>query len=224
MPFPPGKDMFQVLWCPRDHKGDPDQPCPMLWADPKFFWRNRREIMRQRPDNPAPSEAYFDYVPLPCRLLPERIVEYPSIYEIPDDLKERIYAWQDQNLDGNGEHAYCYEFDLSVCPGTKIGGYLSWIQFPWIPGCSCGSNMEHLLTITSAEWNGLIDRRWTPEEDQQILAELHKSWDEREERDGLRQYAILNPTGLTLGDCGHMHVFVCRRCPDWPIVPAIECS
>ena len=53
---------------------------------------------------------------------------------------------------GREEHQYEYEGEFGVCPGTTIGGYVYWIQFPWSPTCSCGRLMEHLLTIESVEW------------------------------------------------------------------------
>ncbi|MCE9545079.1 MAG: DUF1963 domain-containing protein [Planctomycetia bacterium] len=233
MPFPSGTDLFQVLWCPREHDDVPecrDKPCPMFWADPQFYWRSRQEITRSRPDNPLPLEAYYEYVPFPCQLLPERVVEYPSVRELPEDFVQRIYEWQARTLAPNGTHAFEYEPELSVACGTKIGGYLNWIQDPWIPTCDCGKLMEHLLTIASMEWNGIIGR-WTPVEEQEILNSSSGTWDEwtdetwdewADDRKAL-QSALWSPTGLMLGDAGHMQLFVCRHCGKWPIVANIEC-
>jgi hypothetical protein len=226
MPFPPGADLFQVLWCPREHDDIPacrEKPCPMFWADPRFYWRSRQEITRPRSDNPPPQEAYYEYVPLPCRLLPERVIEYPSVYDLPENLMQRISEWEDQNLGPDGMHTCEYEGELSVAYGTKIGGYLSWIQYPWIPACQCGSAMEHLLTIATVEWNGLIDRRWTPAEEQEMLASFPGTWDEWDEERKAINHALWIPTGLSLGDGGHMQLFVCRHCGQLPIVANIEC-
>jgi hypothetical protein len=226
MPFPPGADLFQVLWCPREHDDVPecrDKPCAMYWADPRFYWRNSAAITRPRPDNPPPQEAYYEYVPFPCRLLPERVIEYPSVYELPEDLVDRIYEWEDHHVGPDGMHACQYERKLSVAPGTKMGGYLEWIQFPWIPTCTCGRLMEHLLTIATVEWNGILDRRWTPIEEQEILASFPGAWQDLDERPREIFDALWNPTGLSLGDSGHMQLFVCRHCGDWPIVANIEC-
>src|SRR5262245_10102781 len=227
MPFPPGADLFQLLWCPREHEDVPEcqaMPCAMYWADPRFFWRERLAIHHPRPDNPPPQEAYYEYVPFPCRLMPERVLEYPSVYELPDDLVERIHDWEDQQLGEDGKHVWEYEGELSVCYGTKIGGYLRWIQSPWIPTCVCGEMMEHLLTIETIEWNGVIDQRWTPLEEQEFLASFPGGWKDWDEHYRAIHWALWGPTGLMLGDAGHMQLFVCRRCPGWPIVPAIECS
>ena len=83
MQFPDSTDLFQMLWCPREHSDVPecrDLPCPMFWANPRFYWRNRAQITAARTDNPSPSQAFYEYVPIPCRLMPERVVESPSVY------------------------------------------------------------------------------------------------------------------------------------------------
>ena len=84
--------------------------------------------------------------------------------------------------------------------------------------------MEHLLTIASVEWNGIIDRRWTPVEEQVILGSFPGSWGEWDEERKAIQSALWNPTGLSLGDAGHMQLFLCCHCGEWPIVTSIECS
>jgi hypothetical protein len=196
----------------------------MCWADPRFFWRTASRVLDPRPANPPPTDAYYEYVPFPCRLLPERVIEYPSVYELPDELVERIYEWEGQHLSEKGEHLWEYESDLSVCEGSKIGGYVRVIQSLWVPGCECGEEMEHLLTVESMEWNGVVDQRWTPLEEQALFAPAPARWEDWDEKDREIQRALWNPTGLMLGDAGHMQLFVCRRCPGWPITPTIECS
>ena len=41
--------------------------------------------------------------------------------------------------------------------------------------------MEHLLTIATVEWNGINDHRWTPVEEQAILASFPGNWEEWDE-------------------------------------------
>lgn len=195
----------------------------MYWADPRFYWRNRQEITRPRPDNPPPHEPYYEYVPFPCRLLPERVIEFPSVYDLSEDVVQRISQWEDQNRGPDEMHGCEYEGELSVAIGTKIGGYIHWIQFPWQPACECGRPMEHLLTVATVEWDGIIDRRWTPMEEQVILESLPRRWEQMDEESKAIHGALWNPTGLNLGDGGQMALFVCRHCGRWPIVPGIEC-
>src|SRR5262249_49704426 len=149
-----------------------------------------------------PQEAYYEYVPFPCRLLPERVIEFPSVYDLSEDVVQSIYAWENQNLGPDGMHAWEYEAELSVACGTKVGGYIHWIQFPWQPACGCGSPVEPLLTIASVEWNGVGDRRWTPVEDQALFASFSGKWDVWDEEQKSIWHALWNPTGLNLGDGG----------------------
>jgi hypothetical protein len=195
----------------------------MYWADPRFYWRNSQEISRPRPDNPAPQGAYYEYVPFSCRLLPECVTEFPSVYDLPEDLVQRIYKWEDQHLGPDGAHTCEYEGELSVAVGTKVGGYVHWIQFPWVPACECGRPMEHLLTIATVEWDGIVDRRWTPVEEQAILGSFQGTWDQLDEGCKALHGALWRPTGLSLGDAGQMQLFVCRHCGRWPVVANIEC-
>lgn len=228
MPFPPGADLFQMLWCPREHFEVPecrDKPSPMYWADPRFFWRNSRTITRPRPDNPPPEEPYYDYIPFPCRLLPERVIEFPSVYDLPEELVNRISEWEDQHLGPEGMHTCEYEGELSAAPGTKVGGSIHWIQDPWQPGCpACGRPMEHLLTVATVEWDGVRDPRWMPLEERSILATFPGRWEEWDEKHKAIFSARWIPTGLGLGDAGQMQLFVCRHCGRFPVVPHIECA
>jgi hypothetical protein len=84
--------------------------------------------------------------------------------------------------------------------------------------------MDLMLTIETVEWNGFICQHWTPQEDKAILASLPARWENRSQTDKDIFHALWNPTGLSLGDAGHMQLFVCRSCASFPIVPKIECS
>jgi hypothetical protein len=156
--------------------------------------------------------------------MPERVVEYPSVYDLPPELREQISEWEDQNLGPDGMHACEYESELSAAMGTKIGGYIDWIQDPCQPACQCGRPMEHLLTVASWEWDGIIHPRWTPIEEQEIFVSLPVSSDRWDDEGNSIRRALRNPTGIMLGDAGQMQLFVCRHCGEWPIVPNIECS
>ncbi|MGA5424942.1 hypothetical protein [Streptomyces lavendulocolor] len=65
------------------------------------------------------------YVPVACALDPEQVVEHPDIEALPEDLHERIDAWEgdEDNLD---EDAVLYWSDLSTAPGWKAAGFARW--------------------------------------------------------------------------------------------------
>lgn len=184
--FPEGKDLFQLLWCPNDHFWQISPVC-------KAIWRAEAEITNPRATMPRPTPIEEEYLPRPCQLHPERIIEYPD-QGLPLEIAAAIERWE-----STAQEYDLYWSELSAAPGTKLGGYPQWIQGEWIPDCECGHPMEHLLTIASPEHRGRSWQRWCPVEDFDALDETDQS------------------TGIMLGDVGSMYVFICRRCPNWPI-------
>jgi hypothetical protein len=90
-----------------------------------------------------------------------------------------------------------YTDTLSVAPGAKVGGFPHWVGGANPPACAtCKRAMDYLLTLDADEWRL---PSWVPVE------EIGKP--------ELRASAS-NAAGLALA--GNYHVFVCRRCPDWP--------
>src|SRR6266436_3641232 len=70
---PRGAAALQLLWCPRDHAETGYAP----WA--KAWWRTAAEMKAALATMPRKfSDAVEEYVPVPCRLFPERVTEYPS--------------------------------------------------------------------------------------------------------------------------------------------------
>lgn len=197
LPFPGNTDIFQLLWCPRDH----NKGCPTC----KVFWRKESEIIKPLYQAPSPKYPELNYLLIPCCVHPERVEEYPDYFELPEFLRSKIDAW-----DGPGEDEK-YGSQLSTAPGTKLGGWVDWIQFPVTPTCKCGREMEHLLTIASAEYGA---ERWIPLEDQPIVA--NDSYEEEE--------VIWRPANIMLGDVGSIYVFICRECEGWPIDWVFQCS
>src|SRR5579884_4241417 len=67
MPFPDGKDLFQLLWCPRYH---PDTFAPYCRAR----WRRVADVDHPRTEMPQPRRTDFDdeLIPHLCVLSPER--------------------------------------------------------------------------------------------------------------------------------------------------------
>jgi hypothetical protein len=146
--FKRGTDLFQVLWCPNDHE-------PGYGPSPQVFWRTRSEINNSVGSPPRPTRSETEYVPQPCAVSPERVIEYPDIFELSEDLKKKIdkseelkkvlEAMQHRNDAWRNPHdaAYLYQTWMSTAAGTKVSGYPDWIQDPEYPPCSCGATMEH---------------------------------------------------------------------------------
>lgn len=205
MPFPPGADLFQLLWCPLGHDYA-DMPKPFA------FWRESGEVRRPRRTMPEPEIATIEmepgFLPEPRTFHPERVTEYPPMELWPEDRRDEMYRRLEAACREAGyvtehdETRITYNDFLSVCPANKVGGYVHWVQFEGAPTCGCGRRMEHLLTLTSSETTGYgrTERdklRWMPKRDRGRL-------DPRE------------TTGVGFGD-GCLYVFICRTCPGWPI-------
>ena len=175
--FKPGADVLQLLWCPRE----PVQPL--------VVWRNRKEV-REVAALPPTAHALPGLVPVPCRVFPERILEFPDWHTLKvTPARAKVEAWAPP---GGGDPVAYYADRLSAAPGTKVGGYPRWLNTPAPPSCdTCKRGMDFVLTVDADERR---DATWVPKE---------------EAGDGQA-----NPAGLTLG--GNWHLFVCRRCPDWP--------
>ena len=209
LPFVEGTDMLQVLWCPFDH--DP-------WSSPRpeLRWRRRSTIGTRLEAMPAPHEdADPRYVPYPCVIDPERVVEYPT-FDLPRQVWSQI---RDAVRQVETETGWQYDTDLAVASGTKTGGYPGWTQPPDWPVCQCGAQMQHLLTVASWEFSRGDEKRWIPLEDRPAMAgwgfnsSVEHPW-----------RALQNPAGLMLGDVGGIYVFVCASCPDRPYDYRFDCS
>lgn len=105
------------------------------------------------------------------------------------------------------------ERQLTIAPGTKLQGYVDWSQSPQKLRCDEGHSMEHLLTIASWE---PVWPRWRPVEEGNLY---HQLWTAElfDEANTLSQ-----PHGMMLGEAASKHIFICRRCADWPITSIIR--
>ena len=212
LPFPEHTDLLQLLWCPNWH-GE-----PWYGPSPITVWRWVADVTEPLASPPPPRfEADWewcarDYVPLPCVLHAERVVEYPhaeqpGFSDLPDPLDERVRRWQQRRH-------WLYWKALSTAPGTKIGGWPRWSQGPQLPVCDCGLRMRHLLTIASEEFG---DReRWLPVEDRvdariagQRLLTDRDCW---------------APHGLMLGDVGSLYLFTCMAFAERPLAGTMHCT
>ncbi|ANB09366.1 hypothetical protein SAM40697_5410 [Streptomyces ambofaciens] len=160
-----GADLLQVLWCPFDH---PEHPRTAL------FRRSAASVTDILDTPPEPPAVQFSgYVPQPCLISPEEVVEYPHFLELGKELQELLADWSRwQAAESAVDSAYAvapqelYMDQLSVSPGWKAGGWSRWgLTDPMPRVCStCGTGMDPLLTIATTEWNrGTAS--WAPEGD-----------------------------------------------------------
>jgi hypothetical protein len=209
LPFPAGTDVLQVLWCPFDHE-------PFSSPRPEVRWRRLADIGPRLTPVPAPDgESPPESVPSPCLLNPERVTEYPT-FDLPREVWSQIADEVEQVRQDTG---WEYESDLAVAPGTKVGGYPGWTQSHDWPECSCGTTMEHLLTVASWEFDRGDNKRWIAAEDRPAM----RGWG-FDSDDDHPSHALQNPAGLMLGDAGGIYLFVCPRCDDRPMAYRFDCS
>jgi hypothetical protein len=207
VPYAPGCDLLQVLWCPFNHY---DCECPRPWV----YWRDSGSVGQVADTPPAPPEAPENYVPSPCVVHPERVTEYPR-WDMPGDLYHDLEKRFTRLHDDTG---WSYGSDLSDAPGTKLGGYPGWTQPPDWPDCeSCGQRMEHLLTVASWECDSATWRTWLPVEDRELL----KGQEEVQTKLNL---SVTQAAGLMLGDAGGVYIFECLSCPGRPTSHRFDCS
>ncbi|MFG2976805.1 DUF1963 domain-containing protein [Streptomyces sp. NPDC048331] len=152
--FPPGRDLLQVLWCPRAHDG--------RWVVPEVRWRAAAAVGKVREAPPVLAGTPVGHVPTPCVVHPELITEYPS-WDLPYPLWDALLP---RFARVEAETGWDYQYHLSTAPGIKLGGYPGWCQDPQWPDCSgCRKPMDHLLTVASVEADGHSESPWTPLED-----------------------------------------------------------
>lgn len=187
--YPPGKDLLQVFLAPRTVKEG--QPIVSV------RWRRQGEVQGSLASMPDLSQADPGRVPVPCRIFPERVMEFPDWQTLMrTSMKDRLTVWQppEQMPPLRGEEYYTRY--LACARGTKVGGYPGRVGNP--PGClTCRWGMEYLLTVDPVEWDDSDLSRWRPVED-------------ANSREASRR-----AMGLTLP--GPLRVYVCRRCADWPV-------
>jgi hypothetical protein len=180
---PPGTDLLQVLWCPNDHDLGSGSLAPAV----TLRWRCEAEVTGVPARPPAPTAVgHQAYLPRPCLLHPEQVVEYPWWQQLPADLAQQVRAW-------DAEHDGRYHRELATAPGWKVGGWPQWPTSDPLPMyCTrCGTPMRQLLQIDSSEWSD--PARWRPLED--------------------RDLAAPEPTGVIAGHTGLYRIFTCPSCP-----------
>ena len=125
-------------------------------------------------------------------LHPEQVTEYQYGGLLPEDLDQRIEAWEEAS-------GVSYQYELSVANGWKVGGWANWnLTDPYSMACGdCGQDMDLLLRIDSAEWDGTGS--WRPLEDVSTAGPApHK------------------PTQVTIGRGYSLWIFTCPASFDHP--------
>ncbi|MFQ6331850.1 hypothetical protein ACLMAL_37830 [Nocardia sp. CWNU-33] len=120
---PPGKDLLQILWCPLDNAD--------AMPETALVWRTAADVtdILNAPPVPAAVDFGYDYIPLPCTVEPERIIEYPSDFEeLGSEPLEQMRQWASQQQTGIDPDDIEIWFIDNICvaPGWKVGGHIRW--------------------------------------------------------------------------------------------------
>jgi hypothetical protein len=190
LPCPDGTDLLQVLWCPFDEVMDSRSAVRLRWRRSASV----RDLLEHPPEPAFIGQDY--YVPEPCVLHPEQVIEYPAYHELDDELARRVISWD----------ALRYRGDLSIAPGWKVGGWSAFFTFRDPAGPDelrcCGAPLEPLLTIPSAEWDG-DSRGWRAVNDE----------DESVDH---------TPTRVEIGRGYTLQVYRCTASPEHPAVTIMQ--
>ena len=160
---PDDADLLQVLWCPLDHPEEGYNPRVRL------YWRRSTDVTQPLDLAPEPPVVNDAYLPTPCVVHPEQVREYQYGGLLPEELDDRITAWEEAAEDEDedeDETGRSYQFDLSLAPGWKVGGFANWsLTDPHPVDCAeCGTAMTLLFTADSSEWHG-TGGSWRPVEE-----------------------------------------------------------
>jgi len=189
---PSGADLLQVLWCPHDHDLDGLSLGPAV----TLRWR-REEDLAAAPVRlpPAASVGEARYLPHPCVLHPEQVVEYPWWQQLPAELGRLVRDW-------DAAHDGVYHRQLATAPGWKVGGWPAWPTTDPVPMyCPrCAAPLRQLLQIDGGEWGD--PQRWRPVQEQALPSAA------------AGYLAVTEPTGVIAGRSGLYRVFHCPLCPD----------
>lgn len=144
---PDEADLCQLLWCPIDHE-------PLFTPNVSVHWRASAAVSGRLIEPPEPEfVGNEDYVPEPCVVHPEQVVEYPYEALLPRSLRARIEEWEA----GTGIE---FGFGRSIAEGCKVGGYASWhLSDPQPMVCDCGADLQLLCKVAGSEWDGEL---WGP--------------------------------------------------------------
>jgi len=216
-PGPNGRDLLQIFWCPFDRHGRTG-----YGMNVDLRWQHSDQITEVLTTPPQPPVVGFDgYVAEPCVLHPEQVVTYPFSGLLPDELEARLDAWEeaaeereekqleqlsscgeepDPANDTESELLPYYQYDLSIPPGWRVGGFASWhVTDAAVLNCrTCTAPMELLLTVASSEWDG-GSGSWIPLEERNVSPRPSNT-----------------PTEVIVSRAGVLNLFICPADPSHP--------
>ncbi|MGQ4364728.1 hypothetical protein [Streptomyces sp. SAS_272] len=203
-----GADLVQLFRCPFTHG-------PYLERRYRLQWRRARDTEHAERFLAAPPEVpllrWEHELPEPCVLHPEEVDTHPWAEDdtLPASLIARIDAWDDAQVAEHGPDAPSYQYDLSIPPGWRVGGYPSWASTgPMAIDCaSCATPMGLLLTAEGYELDA-GSHSWVPLEDRDPPLRGKASI-----RGG---QSLAQPTRLRFGRDRDLHVFTCPANPGHP--------
>jgi hypothetical protein len=202
--YRPETDLLQILWCPREHE--------RCWARPFLYWRDRAGVHDPLREMPAEPAAYPGYVPLPCRLFPERVTDLPDADEL-GPLLGKLDEWNSRTRKFPGKRMVeVYNEFAAPYRGWKIGGWPNWIQRPEVPVCGRGHTMELLLSC-AGEYMSVLQ---APVQERHLYANPAR-------RDAAAAENAANAPRIRYTADGVQFTFVCRRCPGWPVETVSQC-
>ena len=195
LPWPAGKDLFQLLWCPRVHFWGNSSYLGGQSSGAKIFWRTEESIHNFL--TPWESNSHFHSLH-ECAVNPEDIFEYPQACYFDSAIEAWLeHAHTELKLaeDSKAGLSWWYSYDIATAPGTKLLGHPQWIQNEETPMCRCNKPMKLLLTCASQE---------DPD---------NKAWNIAPCRESIKTPGTLdqsrNPFGFSWGDWSNAYVFYC---------------
>jgi hypothetical protein len=146
VPFPPGRDVLQILWHPQFTER---RPIGFLAPATRFYWWTLQTNLNEAQaasHEPSPG-AHPGLVPKACRLSPRRRPDLPGFADLPGRLQAQL-----------AERDLVNEYRRSgACSrASKLLGHPAWQRNAVQLRCSsCGRPMIHFLTLASEPATGL---------------------------------------------------------------------
>jgi hypothetical protein len=228
--FPAATDLLQLFWCPDEAAHD-YQPAARVW------WRDSATITSPRADDPDLSgfprtSDWEGYIPFECAVYPERVIEYPvgdDLYSLAGEEQAAQIGQLLENLDigpaedlaerFDGEHGLTSArslafYELGQCPATKVGGKPGFGEH--------GRRFDHLVTLSTWEFDGASFRRWLSVEDQRLLASPGQQLTRSRLFRGSEFKHLQEVLGMQLGRTQRAHVYICREREPWEVVAYVN--